>query len=171
MVSKIILIAHNIRSSHNVGSLLRTAEGLGVEMVYLTGYSPYPELAVDPRLPHLVRKQSRQIAKTALGSESLIKWHYDSNVLKVIEELKRRKYTIAALEQTDSAIPVKDFKIKPKIALIVGSEVGGLDAQALAICDVQLHLPMHGRKESFNVAVAAGIALYHLKLKGDGQID
>jgi 23S rRNA (guanosine2251-2'-O)-methyltransferase len=171
MASQIVLVAHNVRSSHNIGSLLRTAEGLGVAVVYLTGYTPHPKQCADKRLPHLAEKQSKQIAKTALGAENLIHWQYEADVFKLIDELKQAGYTIVALEQTSKALPIQDFKNTPKIALIVGSEIGGLDSQTLAKSDVHVQLPMAGSKESFNVTVAAALAIYHLKLKGDGQID
>lgn len=171
MVSQIVLIAHNIRSSHNVGSLLRTADGLGVEKVFLTGYTPHPAKAGDKRLPHLAQRQSRQIAKTALGAEGMVDWRHEKDITAALKELKAAGYSITALEQTTEAIPIGEFGGAAKIALIVGSEVGGIDKETLKLADAHLYLPMAGRKESFNVSVAAALALYHLKLKGDGQID
>jgi 23S rRNA (guanosine2251-2'-O)-methyltransferase len=167
----IVLIAHNIRSSHNIGSLLRTAEGLGITRIYLTGYSPHPKSVRDKRLPHLAEKQTKQIAKTALGAESLVAWRYQKDITVIIARLKEAGFIIAALEQTPGSIEINGFSVPAKTALIVGNETGGLDGEILALADIKIHLPMAGRKESFNVAVAAGMALYHLKLKGDGQID
>ena len=99
-----ILIAHNLRSSHNVGSLLRTAEGLGVQKVYLTGYTPYPLTDVDGRMPHIAAKIDRQITKTALGAQKTQNWEHRQDINKLLEELKLSGHTIAALEQTPTAI-------------------------------------------------------------------
>jgi 23S rRNA (guanosine2251-2'-O)-methyltransferase len=171
MPGEVFLIAHNIRSSHNIGSLLRTAEGLGVSKVFITGYSPYPKMQNDQRLPHLVEKQAKQITKTALGAESFVDWQYQADISKVIDQLRKRGFTIVALEQTKNSKDIRDFQAPQKTALIVGNEIDGLDRLTLAKCDEFLQLPMAGRKESFNVVVAAAMALYSLKLKGDGQID
>ena len=154
---------HNVRSTHNVGSILRTADGLGLEEVYLTGYTPYPPAQNDQRLPHLAQKAGRQIHKTALGAENTVRWQHESDITKAIDKLRAAGYGIAALEQTEKSINLADFKPPDKLVLVVGSEVGGLDKKILELCDSHLQIPMSGKKESFNVAVAAAIALYHLK--------
>jgi tRNA G18 (ribose-2'-O)-methylase SpoU len=161
---KIILIAHNLRSTHNVGSLLRTAEGLGVERVYLTGYTPYPVQKNDPRLPHLARKTDKQITKTALGAEKLVKWQHQDELDDLIEQLRRENFTIIALEQGPNAVKLSDFKPPEKIALIVGREVEGIEPEILKQCDRIVKIPMLGQKESFNVVQAAAMALYHFRL-------
>lgn len=162
---KIILITHNIRSTHNVGSILRTAEGLAVDKVYLTGYTPYPTIKNDDRLPHLARKINNQIAKTSLGAEKLVNLQHENNIFKVIDELRKSSYQIYALEQADKSINIINFNPPEKVALIVGNEVNGLDSAVLKSVDQILEIPMHGKKESFNVAVATGIALYHINIK------
>ena len=96
----IILIAHNLRSTHNVGSLLRTAEGLGVQKVILSGYTPHPGYEHDRRLPHEVDKIAKAINKTALGAENMIKWEHHPEILPVIARLKKNGYIVVALEQT-----------------------------------------------------------------------
>jgi len=161
--SKIVLVVHNIRSALNVGSLLRTADGLGVEMVYLTGYSPYPEARGDVRLPHVRLRATKQIRKTALGAEETVKWAHYPGVSDLIDRLKENNFTVVALEQTKSSQKLPDFKLKGNSALIVGNEVDGLDEETLSLVDSQVEIPMLGQKESFNVAVAAAIALYHLR--------
>lgn len=88
-MKKLILIAHNLRSCHNVGSLLRTAEGLGVETVWLTGYTPYPPTKDDPRLPHLAQKIDRQIAKTALGAQKTQPWQHAPDVSDLLTRLRQ----------------------------------------------------------------------------------
>jgi tRNA G18 (ribose-2'-O)-methylase SpoU len=160
---KVVLVVYNVRSALNVGSILRTADGLGIAEVYLCGYTPYPSGRGDARLPHLAAKTSRQIHKTALGAENSVIWHYEPDVKKTFDELRAQSYELVALEQTDEAIDLRKLNPVGQIALIVGSEVGGLPQTVLGICDRQVYIPMSGKKESFNVAVAAGIALYHLK--------
>lgn len=163
-MSQIIVIAHNLRSTHNVGSLLRTAEGLGVEKVYLTGYTPYPLASSDSRLPHLAAKLNRQINKTALGAEQTQTWEHSETIEPVIAELRNTGYIIAALEQTKTAIPLPEYKPTQKLAIILGREVEGVEPEVLQMSDLQLVIPMQGKKESFNVIQAAAMALYHCKL-------
>lgn len=161
----IIVIAHNIRSTHNVGSLFRTSEGLGVDRIYLTGYTPYPRHASDRRLPHLSDKINRQIHKTALDAENNLPWKHEESLLKVIEALKSQGYVIAALEQSANSTPLPEFQPPEKLALILGNEVSGLEPEDLALVSAILEIPMFGKKESFNVVQAAAIALYHLRFE------
>jgi tRNA G18 (ribose-2'-O)-methylase SpoU len=158
---QLVLIAHNLRSTHNVGSLLRTADGLGVKRVYLTGYTPYPKSDNDERLPHLVAKIDKQITKTALGAEKTVKWQHESNVATIIEELKKASFTVIALEQAAGSIKLPNYKPPDKVAIVVGREIEGLEPAVLDSCDATVEIPMIGQKESFNVAVAAAMALYH----------
>lgn len=160
---RLVLVVHNVRSTHNVGSLLRTAEGLGIERVYLSGYTPYPEEPNDNRLPHVVRKLTGQIHKTALGAESSMDWLYQEDLRQCISDIRKDGFTIVALEQTATAVDLNVFKDRRDIALIVGNEVEGLSDAELNLTELQLEIPMKGEKESFNVAVAAAMALYHLK--------
>lgn len=160
---QIILIAHNVRSTHNVGSLLRTAEGLGVTKVYLTGYTPYPKSKNDIRLPHIADKLHRQIQKTALEAEKLIVWEHADDVFKVIKQLQQNGFTVAAVEQTKNSMPLPDFAPPDKIALLVGREVEGVEPEVIEISDITLEIPMFGQKESFNVVQAAAMALYHCR--------
>lgn len=157
----IVLIAHNLRSAHNVGSLLRTAEGLGVEKVLLTGYTPYPLQNKDERLPHLAQKIDKQIAKTALGAEKTLGIH--ANINEALVELKTLGYKIAAIEQAPDSLPLPEFKPPERIALIVGREVEGIEPEILDQCDQTLEIPMFGKKESFNVVQAAAMTLYHCR--------
>lgn len=160
---RIVLLVHNVRSTHNVGSLLRTSDGFGIEKVYLCGYTPYPTLKNDSRLPHLQRSISQRIHKTALGAEQSVVVDHTSNIKKLIRGLKNAGFTVAALEQTLKAKELTEFKAKADIALLVGEETKGLPKELLVLTDLALEIPMLGQKESFNVAVAAAIALYHLR--------
>ena len=159
----IVLIVHNVRSSHNVGSLLRTADGLGVTKVFLTGYTPYPITSKDPRLPHLARKIDYQIAKTALGAEHSQPWQFEPSIQKVIRRLQHDGYATVALEQSPSAQEIRSFTPPQKVALIVGNEVSGLDDEILASVKQHVFIPMLGKKESFNVVQAAAMALYQCR--------
>jgi tRNA G18 (ribose-2'-O)-methylase SpoU len=103
-MKRIILIAHNLRSAHNIGSLLRTADAMGVYKVYLTGYSPYPQSENDSRLPHLALKIEKNIAKTALGAEKNIDWEHADTIDDVINLLKNDGFTISALEQHQNSL-------------------------------------------------------------------
>lgn len=160
----IVVIAHDIRSTHNVGSLLRTCEGLGIRHVYLTGYTPYPALmADDTRLPHIARKLSQQIAKTALGAEALVSWSHYDDVAACITHLRADGYTIVGLEQTATSVSLPEFEPSQKIALLLGREVEGIAPEILALCDATVQIPMLGHKESFNVVQAAAMTLYHIR--------
>lgn len=157
----LVVIAHNIRSTHNVGALLRTAEGLGVEHVYLTGYTPYPYRSGDSRLPHIAQKLHKQIHKTALGAEDTNLWLQADSVEETIGKLRNQSYVIAGLEQTPNSIMLPDFKAPEKLAIILGSEVEGMNNDLIKQADVCLEIPMFGTKESFNVVEAASMTLYH----------
>jgi tRNA G18 (ribose-2'-O)-methylase SpoU len=160
----IVLIAHDIRSCHNIGSLLRTAEGFGVTKVYLTGYSPYPIAKNDQRLPHIAQHNDRQIHKTALGTEHLVSWHHLDAIDALLSNLRKEDYRLVALEQAPQAQPLETFRPGQKIALLLGREVEGVDPKYLEQVDHILEIPMYGKKESFNVVQAAAIALYQLRV-------
>lgn len=162
---QIILIVHNVRSTHNVGSLLRTAEGLGVKRVYLTGYTPYPQQQPDARLPHIASKLTAQIHKTALDAEDLVDWVQADDIFTVIAALRDEGFIITALEQSPSAVKVPDFVAPDKLAIIVGREVEGVEPEVLEAADQILEIPMFGKKESFNVVQAAAMVLYHCRFR------
>jgi 23S rRNA (guanosine2251-2'-O)-methyltransferase len=157
---EIIVIAHNIRSTHNVGSIFRTCEGFGVSHIILSGYSPYPTLKIDSRLPHISDKLTAQIHKTALGAEKLVSFEHQ-DILN-ITILKQQGYTIVGLEQDKKSVILQDYRSPDKIALLLGEEVEGITEELRNTCDDLIEIPMKGKKESFNVSVAAGIALYAL---------
>lgn len=163
MKRDIVLIIHNVRSAHNVGSMLRTADGLGVKQVLISGYSPYPTTTDDKRLPHIAQKVNRSISKTSLGAETSVDWQHTENLPALIDDLLAKGYIITALEQISQAIQLNIFKPPLKIALIVGNEVEGIDPPTLKLATTHLFIPMLGDKESFNVSVAAAMALYHLR--------
>ena len=170
---KTIVVVHNIRSLYNVGSILRTAEGFGVQRVVFTGYTP---CADNPTyLPHIKEKIKESIHKTALGAEEMVPTEYSGNVREVLENLKKDRYRIIGLENN-----IRDRRLKKlnspelqtalgraatfgsRTVLLLGEEVTGIQEDLYDLVDVFLEIPMKGRKESFNVSVATGIALYKL---------
>jgi len=157
---EIIVIAHNIRSTHNIGAIFRTAEGFGVTSVIISGYSPYPRLPHDTRLPHIANKLTSQIHKTALGAEAIVPFTYQES--PDIDTLRTQGFTIVGLEQDARAVLLADYTPPERIALLLGEEVEGLTEELMSACDNLIEIPMRGKKESFNVSVAAGIALYAL---------
>lgn len=159
-VTEIILIAHNIRSTHNVGSIFRTAEGFGVKKIILSGYTPYPTHEHDTRLPHIRDKITSQIHKTALGAETMVPFEYHETL--DLGTLDLAEYRLVALEQSPRSISLRDYSPPQKIALLLGEEVHGIEPKLLEQCDDIIEIRMSGSKESFNVSVAAGIALYAL---------
>lgn len=162
-MSEIVLVLNNVRSCHNVGAMLRTAEGLGVKKVILVGYTPYPRLANDARLPHISDKITRQISKTALGAEKMLDIEHITDLASALKLLAKDGFTICAVEQSDKSVRLPDYQPPAKLALLMGNEVSGLDASELALVDLTLEIPMFGAKESFNVASSAAIALYHCR--------
>jgi tRNA G18 (ribose-2'-O)-methylase SpoU len=157
---EIIVIAHNIRSTHNVGAVFRTCEGLGVSRLILSGYTPYPTIEQDPRLPHIRQKLTLQIHKTALDAENLVPFEYQE--YPDIEKLKADGFTIIGLEQDLRSVQLNEYVPPERFVLWLGEEVEGMRPSERDLCDVLVEIPMHGKKESFNVSVATGIALYGL---------
>lgn len=165
MRPEITLILHNIRSTHNVGAIFRTAEGFGVREIVLSGYTPYPDMAIigqrDPRLPHLAEKLTKQIHKTALGAETMVPFQrFDSLEDWLLDNQRGENLPMVALEQSENSVLLPDFHAPNKFALLLGEEVDGIAGEYLARCDHIVEIPMFGQKESFNVSVACGVALY-----------
>ena len=161
---RITLLVHNIRSTHNVGAIFRTAEGFGVQEIVLSGYTPYPKLPKnDTRLPHISEKLTTQIHKTALGAETMVPFRYVESIEQWLEKNQRtKKLPVIALEQSPKSVLLHDFTPPDNFALLLGEEVHGITPELLDYCDTIIEIPMNGQKESFNVSVACGIALYGL---------
>lgn len=160
-----VVIIPNIRSAHNVGSLFRTADAAGVTKVYLVGYTP----TLLDKFGRLGKPQ-KEIAKTALGAELEVPSEYIATLKTVVTKLKKDKFVIIGLEQNEKAIKLgstsgkttleKLIKNSSKVALVVGEEVSGLTSADIKLMDYLIELPMRGKKESLNVSVASGIAMY-----------
>ena len=145
------VVLDNIRSAWNVGSIFRSADGFGLTHAYLCGITPTPE--------------SEAVTKTALGAEETVTWSYHKDAVKLVRGLKREGCQVWALEEHERAVPLAAFAHNESSAsaiLIIGSEVTGVDPDLLELSDLIFHIPMHGEKSSFNVAVAFGIAAYQL---------
>ena len=150
------IILDNIRSIHNVGSIFRTADAVGIKKIYLAGYTPGP---IDKW-----GRESDQFSKVSLGAEKSVKWEKAEDTVEIIQNLKNKGYGILALEQDSKAVSIYKFSQKPKTkyVLILGNEVDGLDREVLNLADETLEIPMRGKKESLNVSVAFGVAVYLL---------
>ncbi len=154
MVSQIHLLLHNIRSTHNVGAIFRTADAVGVKKIYISGYTPAP-------IDRFGRTRS-DISKASLGAEKTVEWENISDVKKLIKSLKKEKFGIVGVEQDKRSIDFRKSKVKGNVLVIMGNEVDGIDRETLDLCDHILEIPMLGKKESLNVSVATGIVLYAL---------
>lgn len=166
---KLEVVLHNIRSTYNVGAILRTAEGLGVKKVVLSGYTPrYGDVNL---LPHLREKLNHQIAKSALGAEELVAQESVADLPAWLEQEKRAGKVILGLENNLERDEIarrimlnaeKPWQKNAELALILGEEVAGIPVEIREKCNFFLEIPMQGRKESFNVSVAAGMAMWEL---------
>jgi tRNA G18 (ribose-2'-O)-methylase SpoU len=146
----IIIVLDDIRSLHNIGSVFRTADAFLIEKIYLCGITATPP--------------NKEIHKTALGATETVAWEHNTDVLKVIENLKAEKVTVLAIEQVESAIFLQDFKVEKdqKYALVFGNEVFGVSQEAVALCDGCIEIPQLGTKHSLNISVSAGIVVWDL---------
>jgi len=151
-MSEVIVVLHNIRSAHNVGSIFRTADAAGVLKIYLTGYTPTP-------IDRFGRVQ-KEIAKTALGAHENVCWE-KKTFHTVVKRLKEKEFSVVSVEQDVCSVSLYKYKATKKVAYIFGNEVRGLSKQILDMSDTILEIPMHGKKESLNVSVSAGIVLFN----------
>ena len=170
---KITLVLHNLRSVYNVGAILRTAEGMGVERVVYAGYTP--RFADARLLPHLREKLNRQISKAALGAEQLVRQTAVEDLPAWLSEERARGVRVMGLENNlapteqarvrrlDSAELATELRSAEQIILVLGEEVAGIPTEVRAECELFIEITMRGRKESFNVRVASGIALLGLE--------
>lgn len=153
-----VLIIHDIRSAHNVGAMFRTADGAGVDEIFLTGYTPVP-----PKKDTMYLSQAeKSFKKTALGAEEYVAWKRVASLSRLLTRLKKEGFEIVALEQYKGSVQYDKYHPQGSVALIVGNEVLGVDQKFLEQCCRVIEIPMRGRKNSLNVSVALGIALYQI---------
>jgi 23S rRNA (guanosine2251-2'-O)-methyltransferase len=146
----VYVVLNSIRSSYNVGSIFRTSDGAMIEKLYLCGYTPHPP--------------KKEVLKTALGAQNSVSWEYTADPKEVILKLKAEGVKIGALELTENSIPHYSFqKTDFPIALLIGNEIKGVSQELLDLCDFALEIPQYGIKQSLNVAVAYGIAVFELR--------
>ncbi len=146
----VYVVLNSIRSAYNVGSIFRTSDGAMIEKLYLCGYTPCPP--------------KKEVLKTALGSQNSVKWEYVRNPKDVIISLKEKGIKICALEQTDKSFPhYKLSKHEFPLCLIIGNEITGVSQELVDLCDFSIEIPQYGIKQSLNVAVAYGIAVFDLR--------
>ncbi len=156
--NSIIIVLENIRSAYNVGSVFRTADAFLVESIFICGYSAKP--------PH------KEIKKTALGAEETVSWKHFKNATEALDELKRNKYKIFAVEQAENSYKLQemDFNQDEKIAMVFGNEVTGVEQSTINSCDGCIEIPQWGMKHSLNIATAAGVVLWELVRNRVGSI-
>lgn len=151
-----VVVLDNLRSVHNVGSIFRTANAVGIEKIYLCGTTPTP---LDNK-----GERRKDFAKVALGAEDTVAWEYIEDTLACVKKLKEENYFIIALEQGEKAVDYKEVSVagKEKIAFVVGAEVVGVSKDVIEQSDVVAEIPMLGTKESLNVTIAFGVAVYRI---------
>ncbi len=142
-------VLNNIRSLYNVGSIFRTADGVGIEKLWICGITGHPP--------------DTQISKTALGSEKVVPWEYRRDASALLRELKGQGYEIILLEQLAESVPYQDYRSSGPICLVIGNEIHGVSEELVSLCDKTLEIDMAGAKNSLNVAVAFGVVAYHCR--------
>ena len=148
-----VIVCDSLRSLFNVGSVFRTADGVGIEKVYLCGITGKPD----------TEKAERKISKVALGAQNFVEWEYVKQSWRLVEKLKKEGYQIVSLEQTSESVDYTKFKPKFPLALIIGNEGKGVKKSLLNRSDKIIDIPMRGQKESLNVSVAFGIVAYWIR--------
>ena len=152
MKQRIAVLLHNVRSTHNVGSIFRTSEAAGVKKIYLSGYTPTPRDRFG--------RTQKDIGKTALGAEKMLPWEKIASPSKTITALRRDGWEIIGVEQDRHAKDYRKLKVVKPTLFIFGNEINGIPKSVRDACDSLIEIPMHGEKESLNVSVAAGIILF-----------
>jgi len=146
----IYVLLNSIRSNYNVGSIFRTSDGAMIKKLYLCGYTPHPP--------------KKEILKTALGSQDSVEWEYARDPIEIIKKLKEEGIKICALELTDNSFPYYDIKpVDFPLCLIIGNEITGVSQNLIDLCDFSIEIPQYGIKQSLNVAVAYGVAIFRLR--------
>ena len=151
---EVVLILHDIRSAYNVGSIFRTADGAGVAKIFCAGYTPTPK--------DVFGKIQNDIRKTALGAEETVPWETRKNTPTLIRRLQKDGYQVIAIEQDPKAVSYTKMPVSKKVAFVLGNETGGISKSILKLVDGIAEIPMKGSKESLNVSVAAGVALFRM---------
>lgn len=146
---RLVVVLDNIRSLNNIGSVFRTSDAFRVDHLALCGITATPP--------------SVEIHKTALGAEESVAWVHYPTTIEAVNSLRDRGYTICCLEQVKGSVPLQEYSVDPcgRYAIVIGHEVNGVDQAVVDISDTAIEIPQQGTKHSLNVAVSAGIALWH----------
>ena len=148
----LVVVLDNVRSQHNVGAVFRTADAMRIEKVMLCGICCCPP--------------NQEIHKTALGAEESVEWQYYKDTAEAVQTLQAAGYNVYAVEQAHDSVTLEDFAAQisncPKIAIIFGHEVFGVQQEIVDICKGCIEIPQYGTKHSMNVSVTAGIVMYRL---------
>ena len=155
----LVVVLDNVRSQHNVGAVFRTADAMRIEKVVLCGICCCPP--------------NQELHKTALGAEESVEWSYYKETLDAVKALQDEGYTVYAVEQAHDSLTleevaeqISDFKFQisnlPKIAVVLGHEVFGVQQEVVDHCTQCIEIPQFGTKHSMNVSVTAGIVMYRL---------
>jgi 23S rRNA (guanosine2251-2'-O)-methyltransferase len=155
------VLLHDVRSAHNVGSIFRTADAAGASKVWLSGVTPTPRDRFG--------RVQKEIAKTALGAEGFLEWEYKRSPSTIIARLKKEGWRIVGVEQDVRARDYRALKLRKPTLFIFGNEVRGVPKRVRARCDELIEIPMHGKKESLNVSVVAGIVLFAYQVAGSAS--
>ena len=148
----IVVVLDNVRSVHNVGSVFRTSDALGVSLIMLCGITPAP---VDR-----FGRDRDDLHKAALGAEKTVSWRQCSSALECVTSLRQEGYTVIAIEQDERSVDYKTVSVGEKTAFVFGNEVDGVSKNVLEQCDVVAEIPMMGGKESLNISVSFGVAMF-----------
>lgn len=153
---KFVAVLDNLRSVYNVGSIFRTSNAVGIEKIYLCGTTPTP---LDKK-----GDKRKDFAKVALGAEDTVEWEYTESTFECVKKLKDENYYVIALEQGEGSVDYKEVSLAgyENIAFVIGNEVDGVTSDVLAQSDVLAEIPMLGTKESLNVTIAFGVAVYRI---------
>ena len=147
----VCVLLDNVRSLYNVGSFFRTADGMGLEKLYLSGITGKPP--------------KKALSKTALGAEETVAWEHSWDAVAMLQQLRSRGFEIAAVETSMRSVDLFDWAPRFPVCVVFGHEVEGVRPEALALCDTHVRIPMLGIKHSLNVATAGGVVLYELLRK------
>jgi len=162
-VTRVVVVLDNIRSLYNTGSIFRTADGAGVERMVLCGITPRPNQG---------GRQSRAIAKTALGSQNSVPWEYEADARNALSRFKADGFQTVAVETAPAAVDLYEWRPTWPVCLVFGHEVEGVSDSLADHVDTVLRIPMLGQKRSLNVATAAGVVLYELvRLRRYARVD
>lgn len=154
----LVMVLDNIRSLHNVGSVLRTADAFRIEAVVMCGITATPP--------------SAEIHKTALGAEDSVSWRHCDDMLEAVRQLQEAGYVVLAVEQVEGSLKLGEFQFDPsrRYALVMGNEVKGVRQDVVDAADQALEIPQYGTKHSMNVSVTAGIVMWEAERQLGGNL-